>query len=279
MQGRIRGRISRWTWLTILGLCMALAWVTLQSPRQVRTWSPEQSRLAQVSMEGPRVTINNVRDFPPDVPASDAVARYVKHDYDLDALDSVWFVLVPFSEAWRGPAHSFISFGFKDGRYLAVSIEGRREVGESYGMVAGLLRRFELIYVLGEERDLIGRRVAQASHDLYLYRINAQPEALRAAFLGVMNRAEGLRKTPEFYNTLLNNCTSNLIDHVNQVVPGKIRWDWRRLFPGYADEMALELGMIETKLTLEEARRNFRVNDRVREHLNAPDFSARIREL
>jgi Domain of unknown function (DUF4105) len=232
-----------------------------------------------VSIDGARVTINDVRNFPPDVPASDSVARYVKHDYDIESLDSVWFVLVPFSESWRGPAHSFISFGFKDGRYLAVSIEGRREVGESYGMVAGMLRRFELIYVLGEERDLIGRRVAQASHDLYLYRINAKPELLRAAFLSVLNRAEGLRRSPEFYNTLFNNCTSNLIDHVNQVVPGKIRWDWRRVLPGYADEMALELGMIETKLSLEEARRTFRVNDRVREHLNAPDFSARIRAM
>ncbi len=36
----------------------------------------------------------------------------------------------PFSRRWRGPAHAFVSFGFDDGQYLAISVEARREQGE-----------------------------------------------------------------------------------------------------------------------------------------------------
>ncbi|MEO7404640.1 MAG: DUF4105 domain-containing protein [Burkholderiales bacterium] len=262
--------------IAILVIAVGL-WRTLQTPSQNRVWAADQARLPQVAIDGTRVTIENLRDFPADVPASNTVAHYKSATYDVDALESVWFVLVPFSTAWRGPAHSFVSFGFKDGRYLAISIEARREEGESYGLVAGLLRRFELIYVLGEERDLIGRRAAQSDHPLYLYRIKTTPQALRAAFLGIVKRADGLRVQPEFYDTVFNNCTSNLIDQLNAIAPGAVGWNWRRVLPGYADNLALELGIIDTPLTLDQARQSFRVDDRVRQFLHAPDFSARIR--
>ena len=270
--------IRHWPIVAIVALVFAVGLSrALQTPSQNRVWAVDHARLPHVAIDGARVAIENLRDFPPDVPASSTVARYKSAAYDIDALESVWFVLVPFSAAWRGPAHSFVSFGFKDGRYLAVSIEARREEGESFGLIAGFLRRFELIYVLGEERDLIGRRAAQSDHPLYLYRIKTTPQALRAAFLGVVTRADGLRTQPEFYDTFFNNCTSNLIDQVNAVAPGAVGWNWRRVLPGYADDLALELGMIDTPLTLDEARQRFRVDDRVRQFLHAPDFSARIR--
>ena len=61
----------------------------------------------------------------------------------------------------RGPAHAFVSFGFDDGGYVAISVEARREAGETYSPARGLMKQFEIMYVVGDERDLIGLRVAR----------------------------------------------------------------------------------------------------------------------
>ena len=48
--------------------------------------------------------------------------------------------------------------------------------------------------------------------------------------------------------------------------------------PGYADEVAYSLGLIDTAISLDEARRRFRVNDDARRYVTTPEFSRRIRD-
>jgi hypothetical protein len=150
-------------------------------------------------------------------------------------------------------------------------------VGEEYGLLKGLGRNFELIYVIGDERDLIGKRAAFGDFDVYLYPIRTSPERARAVFIEMLRRAERLRTRPEFYNTFGNNCTSNLVRHVNQVVPGRIEAGIKLLAPGYADEVARALGLIDSSMTLAEARARYRINDRARRYQDSADFSIRIR--
>jgi len=59
-----------------------------------------------------------------------------------------------------GAAHTFVSFGFKSGDFLAISIEIRKEKGESFSAWRGLLKRYELMYVIADERDVIKLRAA-----------------------------------------------------------------------------------------------------------------------
>ena len=51
--------------------------------------------------------------------------------------------------------HTFLSFIFDNALPLSISIETRPEVGESFNPVASLFKQFELIYVVGDERDLV----------------------------------------------------------------------------------------------------------------------------
>jgi hypothetical protein len=187
-------------------------------------------------------------------------------------------VLVPFSRKWRGPAHAFVSFGFEDGEYLAISVEARREEDETYGVLKGLLRRYELIYVIGTEHDLIGRRALYDGGDVFLYPIRATPQAVQAMLTGMLRRANALHAKPEWYNTITNNCTLNLVHHVNAIAPGRIPSSWRIVLPGYSDEVIYNLGLIDSTGGLAESRARFRINDRAVAAFNAPDFSARIRE-
>ena len=50
-----------------------------------------------------------------------------------------------------------------------------------------------------------------------------------------------------------------------------------RLLPGYADELAFELGLLDTDLSFEETRRRNRINERARRYADSADFSVRIR--
>jgi hypothetical protein len=94
----------------------------------------------------------------------------------------------------------------------------------------------------------------------------------------MLQRAAALRHAPEFYNTLSNSCVSNLAQHVNRLAPGRVPGGRRLLFPGYADAVAHELALIDATLPIDSARAHYRINERARGHLDAPDFSRRIRQ-
>jgi hypothetical protein len=251
------------------------AWL-LRRPSNARTWSGDQSRLPRVRFDGHRVHVADVRNFAYRS-EYDFDERWDDRTYDLDQLASVWFVLVPLSERFQAPAHAFVSFGFDDGSYVSISIEARREAGERYSALLGLFRKYELIYVMGDERDVIGRRALYDGSPVYLYPIKATREAVRAIFVEMLTHADALHAHPAFYNTLTDNCTNLLIRHVKQAVPDRIRAGIAAVLPGYADEVAVRLGLIEGVTTVAEARRRYRINDKARAAEHAPDFSARIR--
>jgi hypothetical protein len=251
------------------------AWTAL-TPSNNRPWVPQHTRLAWAEITDSSARINDIRNFS-FIAADRFTPAYYDTSFDLRKIATAWFVVVPFSKRWRGPAHTFVSFGFTDSQFVSISVEARREQGEIYTPLQGLLKRFELIYVVGDERDVIGQRAAFSTEEVYLYPIRASPERVREVFIEMLRRANQLRVTPEFYNTLTNNCTSNLVRHVNEVVPGKVSGGIKIMLPGYADEVAKNLGLIDTELDLAQARERFRINDRARRFIRDPLFSLRIR--
>lgn len=266
-----------WILLGIIAIVLVGTWAFL-NPSQDRNWSPEQNVLANARFNGDIVHLSGVRNFEWKGDTT-FTPRWDEGDYDLSQVATAWYILAPFSTNWRGPAHSFVTFGFDDGRYLALSVEARREKGEIYGVVTGMLRRFELIYVVGTEEDLIGRRASTGRDQLYLYPIKAERAAIRQMLTGMLERVNSLYEKPEFYNTLTNNCTLNLVRHVNEVAPGLIpSASWRIALPGYSDVVAYNLGLIDSTLPIEEARKKFLITEKARAALGKPDFSKLIRQ-
>jgi hypothetical protein len=263
--------------LLLLAALGAVGTVLVRRPLNDRRWVPEQAVLPTTRFEGNLVHVDAVRDF--EYTSRDRyVPRYASRTYDLEKLEAVWFVLTPFSRNWRGPAHSFVTFGFADSQYVAISVEARKEPGEQYGLVTGLTRRFELMYVVGEERDLIGQRAAFGDYPVYLYPVKAPREKIRAMFVAMLERANALRERPEFYNTVTNNCTSNVVRHVNAIAPDRVPSGIKTILPGYTDEVAHRLGLIDTSLDIEEARARFRINEVAKRWMGDPAFSQRIRD-
>lgn len=250
--------------------------LALTRPRADRRWVPQHAVMAHAEVRGSTVQLHRLRNFSYTA-EEQFTPGYDDRTYDLDKLETVWFIVTPFSRHWRGPAHTFVSFGFADSQYVAISVEARREPGETYGGVTGLFKQFELIYVIGDERDLIGSRAEFGDYDVYLYPIRTSRERMRAMFVEMLERSNALATKPEFYNTLTNNCTSNVVDHVNHIVPHAVPQGLKTILPGYADEVAYSLGLIDNSLSLDESRRRYQVNAQAQRFVSDPEFSRRIR--
>ena len=172
-----------------------MAWLTV-SPPIGGQWAEDHAELPRIEFDGSRVTVHGYRNFTY-VSATETEPHYENRQFDLNEVETVWYVLVPFSTDWRGPAHSFLSFGFSDSTYVSISVEARRELGEEYSMLGGLLHRFEVIYVVGEERDLLGVRAVHREDDVYLYPIRATKEAIQTLFREMLESANELNRDPE----------------------------------------------------------------------------------
>lgn len=264
----------------------AFSGIMTERPRTDRQWALDQAALPAVERRGDRLVVTNVRDFryvatgdlDPAEPVPTPDPTYRTETLDLAEVRGVWMALAPFAERWRGLAHAFVSFELENGRFLAVSVEARRERDEPYTLRGGMTRQLELMYVIGTEADLIGLRALRGD-TLYLYPTRADPEQARALLVDMLERAEDLRHAPEFYNTLTHNCVTTLRDHVNRVAEGALPWGWGVLLPGFSDEMALKHGLLDTELPIEDAREHFRVDERARQVLATPGERARFSEL
>ncbi len=241
-----------------------------------RDWTVDQAVLPAVDFSGDQVTVHNIRNF--DYASTTSYTpRYYDATFDLDDVEAVYFVVEPFS-GYVGAAHTFLSFEFKDDRFLAISVEIRKEQGESFSALKGLLNQYELMYVIADERDVIKLRSNHRKDDVYVYPIRAEKERIHQVFVDMLERAESLRHEPMFYNTLTNTCTTNIISHVNKITPDKIPFDYRILFPADSDELAYELGLIEgAEETLEQTRAKYRINTLAERYADDPQFSLRIR--
>jgi hypothetical protein len=247
----------------------------LRLSSEKRPWSPDQAVLASAEIDGDEITVRNIRDCVYRT-ADDYTVRYYDRTIRLEEIQRVDFIVVPFAEM-PSLAHTMLSFGLVDGSQIAVSVEVRKRVGDSYAPLLAMLPLYELMYVVGDERDLIALRTNHRLDEVYLYRTRATPQQAQSLFLDVMERVNKLAERPEYYNTLANNCTTNIRRHVMKLVPGGVPYDYRVLLPGYSDRLAYDLGLLETEASFEETRRRARVNYLANRYRHAPDFSARIR--
>ena len=279
LYGRLRSaRVFRprrsWA-LMLCWLIVVLAGCQAVAPSNNRKWAADMVEIPQAEWAGNRVTIRNVRNCRYQT-AEKFQVKYEDRVYDLDQLDSVDFIVMPFA-AHPELAHTMLAFGFNGQEYLDVSAEIRKEEGEKYSTSGGVTRQFELTYILSDERDSIRATTNNLLRDVYIYRTVATPEQSRLLFQSVLKRVNKLHDEPEFYNTLTNNCTTNLLSHVNEILPKKIKYNYQVLLPGLADQLAYEHGLLVSHGSFEQTRAAARVNEKAFAYRDDADFSVQIR--
>ncbi|PCI37840.1 MAG: hypothetical protein COB53_05610 [Elusimicrobia bacterium] len=281
MAGKIKQFLQKHRTSSAAGGMVALAIAVIMwrsaRPSNKREWVEEASALATADVDGDAVTVKNVRTYSwsensPPTPG------YETRSYDLRKLVSLDFILSQFGT--RGLAgHTLLSFGFSGGEYLTLSVEIRRTQGQHYSFLRGLFRHYELIYVFADERDLVRLRTSIRKEETYLFPIKASIPVIRNLFLSVLKRANALAKNPEFYNSVKNSCTTNLIGHFNEVgLCRAYEYGPRAVFSGLSDGLLGDLGLIGDGTKMKEYRKQHKISERARAYGDGPDFSRKIRK-
>jgi hypothetical protein len=250
-----------------------VGWWIFIPPSHDRTWRPEVAVMPRAFLDGDRVRITGVRNF--DYRSvNDFTVRYEQREVQLSHLTGLDFFVSYWSEGLVG--HTFLSFIFDNAPPLSISIETRPEVGEGFNPIASLFKQFELIYVVGDERDIVRVRTNYRKETVYLYRLNTAPDNVRRLFMVYLERINELADRPEFYHLLSNSCTINIIRYANAA--GRAgRFDIRHLLNGMIDSYLYHSGRVDTTLPFDELRRRSRINEAAEAADDAPDFSDRIR--
>ena len=258
----------------LLAWAIVLGWWLSIAPQSARRWQPDVALVATAEVAGDRVTVHNVRNFDYRT-ETDYTERWEDRTLDLSRLRG----LDLFISFW-GPsliAHTILSWEFDGGDHLAISIETRKEEGESYSALRGFFRQYELYYVVADERDVIGLRASHRGEQLFLYRLRGTPVFARELLLDYLAEVNRIAERPKWYNAVTQNCTTTIRLHVD-AIGVRQPWDWRLLANGRSDELLYTNEVVNTTLPFPELKAKSDVTARARAAAGDPAFSERLRE-
>ena len=259
-------------WVVAISL-IAVPWF-LKKPVQQADWKPTASRLPLALKEGNTVTFHNFRHFDYD-DTGKPTERWESRTVDLSKLEGLDFVHHALGNGLL--AHPLLSFNFGDDGRIAFSVEARFRKGQEFSPLQGLYKQYNLVYLVGDERDFLKDRAIVRNEPVRLYRLTYPLERIREIFLETIETMNGLREEPRFYNSLTANCTTS---YIRQASAGKRpRFDYRIILNGFMESLFYERGLIAAEgLSLEDLVEQASINEAAREAREDPAFSNRIRE-
>ncbi len=253
-----------------------ITWLFFQQPSHDRDWEVGQEGLPSIIFNEDDVTINNYRNF---VWHKDGKIDnvYETKSFKLSDLETVDVIISHFDD-FEGLAHIFISFGSKTGEHIIMSLETRREKGEEFSPYWGIMRQFEIIYVVGSEEDVIGLRTNVRGERVYLYPTISTPEKTRALFIELANEINNIYKKPKIYNTLTHNCTNEITRRVEKISELDFPATWKSIFPGYFDEILYEMEIIPADKPFLDIKNSYLIDNLKVDHFD-DDYSNQIRKM
>lgn len=242
---------------SLLIALMLFIFVSLRVPSLDRSWDEDVSVLAGIEVSNDdAVAFTQIRDWNYAL-SSIASKDYFDAAFDPDDIVALWM----YEQQLDGAgliAHTFLVFEFDEsytrGRYLGLSVETRRELGEEYSIIGGALRAFEITHIWATEEDLVTRRVQYLDYPLTRYRLEIPAEYLSRIFVKFAQETQSLAAEPRWYNTATNNCTSSLIRYVNESEPGAIPFHHSYVLTGKVDDYLEKLGFKAADYSLQITR-------------------------
>jgi len=143
-----------------------------------------------------------------------------------------------------------------------------------------LFRKYELIYVWATERDSIGVRGRCRKNSVtHLFEAVVLGEGNeRKLFESYLKRTNKLYEKPEWYNTITNTCTTNIVRHVNEVYPGRVPKAVAILLPGLSPKLLHKNNLVKINNNLEESLKNSIIDNKALKWDKKVDFGDLIRK-
>jgi hypothetical protein len=268
------------TAVAAIGLILSiLIWRRIRhlNPSNDRSWVNDNARTSYCEINGDEVILYNVRDFRWRT-TRDYDERWTERRFRISDCTKIWFVLEYFYPEQKPIAHTIFSFEFADGTRLACSIEVRREKGEKFSPIRGLMREFEIMYVWATESDVVGVRSRCRDSETHLFEGVILGEGNQCRILeSYLRRSNKLHDEPEWYNSILNNCTTNIVRHVNEVYPGRVPRALAVILPGLSPKLLRRNNLVRLRGTLEDEMKLNQIEPRARAWDGECDFGDWIR--
>mgnify|MGYP001030130135 CR=1 FL=1 len=268
--------------LFVIAILLFWIWTRIRhlTPSNDLSWVNENKFTAYAEIKGDNVLLKNVRDFNWRT-TKDYDERWVEKKFKISDCTKIWLVLEYFYPTRRPVAHTLLSFEFKNGERISCSIEVRREPGERFSPIKGLLREFEIMYVWATEEDVIGVRSRCRKSETHLFEAVILGEGNQSRMLeSYLKRTNNLHEKPEFYNSIFNNCTTNIASHVNEVYPGRVPRAIGVILPGLSPRLLSRNNLVKIRgENIKEEMKTNQIEERARSWDGESDFGETIRNV
>ncbi len=230
-------------------LAGSILFILLRRPRQRRNWVPEHSEPARAKIDRDIVILKNI------VSANYATAHKcsVKHYdkvFNIKDVESLWLLIEIFPMR-AGPirfnlAHSFLTFGFKDGSFISISVAGRRKSGERVTLSRILPHKNEIVYKVINEADTIFARSSKSKNELRLYKLKTTNKNIQKVLMSMLDEINVLHSKPSWFDTFTRNCTTDMVWHLRA---GGLKipfWHPSYILTTGLDKLLYKLGILDT---------------------------------
>jgi len=180
-----------------------------------------------------QMKVSNIRwDIYPDPSVEQKKALHTWKDVVIDPSKVIkaYYVVKPFAPKFLA-AHTLLAFSFEPGgavstegeetSTIALTIEAYKKIGQTYGLIKTMKKNFDIVWILTTLRNYADLNVnfnKSSDTELMIYPINFDRAQARA-LLEETIRQSCVNRQGEYYNTIRNNCTNNLIILMNRVLP------------------------------------------------------------
>ncbi len=217
-----------------------------------------QKPATMLSQTADQIVIKDVRWGIQQDPATSTVKA--KHEWETvtikpDLVSKGYFVLKPFAPKFIA-AHSLFVFTFKPGgmvsktgkesKAIALTIEAYKKVGQTYGLIKTMKKVFDIVWNLTtwDNYMTLTTKFNTGDTELFVYPMTLNREQTKALLMETLKQA-CVNRQGEYYHTIHNNCTNNLVILANRVLPKEkqIRlWAIPSMIYNYKATMPLSLG-------------------------------------
>lgn len=220
-----------------------------------------------IAQNAPMYKVKDVRwGYIPNQPRTNENFRYLNTIIDTSKVDRAFFVLKPFPPEWIA-AHSLLFFSFRKGGVvneqgeesagLFLSIEAYQRTNQSYSLTEGLKKAFGVSWILATWEDYTAQSCEVQQERLFMYPLKLSQGQLSALAAECILQATQNR-AGEYYHTVTNNCTNNLIVLLNRVLPEPQRinlwwipsmvYNMRATTPVVVPKMLMKRGLLDEAL-------------------------------
>lgn len=265
-------------WIALI-ICLSLAtYYKFEPASNLGDWDLNWAVMPSVTIKGNKIEVKNIRDFQYRS-ENDFTPHYYDKTFNLNDLDSLYYVL-SYWDGNKAVAHSILSFGFKGGNYLCVSVETRLKKGQPQTGIGGLYNQYGLLYVLADEKDVLRLRTNFRKEEVYMYKVNADKKTIKPLFVAIMQKIDKLNTQPQFYNTVKHNCLTSLLTDLRNARDEKMSFDYRYIFNGYSDELFYEKGaFVNQDIPFDKFKEIHHINQYIKDSDNIDIYSQEIRQF